>query len=142
MEVGQVCAAVSLLLCVLAGPAASVALLILVSASMGMWISNLWAITQTLAGHHTAGRWTGIQNFVGNLAGVAAPALTGFVVQRTGQFFWPFAIATAFSLASAISWVFAVGPIEPVVWVEEEPVLLAKTSLSDTHPFEKIRPAA
>jgi len=44
-----------------------------------MSASNIWAITQTLAGPYAAGRWTGLQNFVGNLAGVVAPALTGFV---------------------------------------------------------------
>ena len=61
-----------------------------------------------------AGRWTGFQNFVGNLAGVVAPALTGFVLQRTGHFYWAFAILTAVALTGTMSWVFLVGPVEQV----------------------------
>lgn len=84
--------------------------------SFGLCTSNLWAITQTLAGPHAAGKWTGVQNFVGNLAGIAAPAVTGFVVQRTGHFFWAFAITAIVLLAGAFSWVFVIGPIEQVPW--------------------------
>jgi len=82
----------------------------------GMSISSLWAITQTLAGPLAAGRWTGFQNFVGNLAGVAAPAITGFVLDRTGHFHWAFAITTGIALAGSACWVFLVGRIEQVQW--------------------------
>jgi MFS transporter, ACS family, D-galactonate transporter len=84
-----------------------------------MCASNLWAVTQTLAGAGTAGRWTGLQNFVGNLAGVVAPALTGIVVDRTGHFFWAFAIASVVTLLGAASWTFVVGRIEPVRWTSQ-----------------------
>jgi MFS family permease len=94
----------------------SIGLLILAMASFGASSSNVWAITQTLAGPYAAGRWTGVQNFVGNLAGIVAPALAGFVVDRTGRFFWPFAITAAVALLGALSWIFIVGPVEPVVW--------------------------
>jgi len=82
----------------------------------GMSISSLWAITQTLAGPLAAGRWTGFQNFVGNLAGVAAPAVTGFVLQRTGHFYWAFAITTCVALVGSACWVFLIGRIEQVQW--------------------------
>lgn len=82
----------------------------------GVTASNLWAITQTLAGPAATGRWTGFQNFVGNLAGIIAPAVTGFVLQRTGHFYWAFAIIAAISLAGAGSWFFLIGPIAPVTW--------------------------
>jgi ACS family D-galactonate transporter-like MFS transporter len=82
----------------------------------GVCASNVWAITQTLAGPLAAGRWTGFQNFVGNLAGVVAPALTGLVLERTGHFHWAFAIVTAVALASAASWVFLVGAVQQVSW--------------------------
>jgi nitrate/nitrite transporter NarK len=42
-----------------------------------------------------------VQNGIGNLAGVAAPALTGMVVERTGQFFRAFAVATGIVLVGA-----------------------------------------
>jgi MFS family permease len=84
--------------------------------SFGVTSSNVWAITQTLAGPQAAGRWTGFQNFIGNLAGVVAPALTGFVVGRTGHFYWAFAILLAVTIMGTLSWVYLVGPVEQVAW--------------------------
>jgi ACS family D-galactonate transporter-like MFS transporter len=82
----------------------------------GVAASNLWAITQTLAGPAATGRWTGFQNFVGNLAGVVAPAVTGLVLERTGHFNWAFGIVAAVALAGTASWFFLIGPIAPVPW--------------------------
>jgi len=103
-------------LAVVGGPLYCVAALILGVIFFGVYCSNVWAITQTLAGPQAAGRWTGFQNFVGNLAGVVAPATTGFVLDRTGHFYWAFAILTVLALTGAASWVFLVGRVEPVVW--------------------------
>jgi cyanate permease len=94
----------------------SVILLVLAFASGGMCGSNLWAITQTLAGPKTAGRWTGLQNFLGNLAGVIGPTLTGFVIDRTGRFFLAFVIMTIVALLAAFSWICVVGPVKPITW--------------------------
>jgi len=63
-----------------------VGMLALTGVFLGIGISNGWAIAQTLAGPLAAGRWTGVQNSIGNLAGWVAPALTGFLVDRTGRF--------------------------------------------------------
>jgi ACS family D-galactonate transporter-like MFS transporter len=90
--------------------------LFLTCAAAGMCTSNLWAISQTLAGPLAAGKWTGLQNFVGNFAGIVSPALTGFVVQRTGHYFWAFAVTAGVLLAGAVSWAFVVGQVEPVDW--------------------------
>jgi len=94
----------------------SMILLFLACIFFGMWSSNHWALIQTLAGPPAAGKWTAVQNGVGNLAGVAAPALTGLVVARTGQFFWAFAVATGFALAGACFYMFVIGRIEQVDW--------------------------
>lgn len=93
-----------------------VAALVLGVISFGVMSSNHWAISQTLAGPAAAGRWVGFQNFFGNLSGMIAPTVTGFVVERTGHFFWAFVIAAAVGLASSASWFFLVGPLEPVIW--------------------------
>ncbi len=93
---------------------------------LGVAASNLWAITQTLAGPKAAGRWTGFQNFIGNFSGIVAPALTGFVLERTGHFYWAFAIVTTVALVGTISVVFLIGPIEQVQWgrkLDEDKVL-------------------
>jgi len=85
-------------------------------AFFGVQGSNLYAITQRLAGPHAAGRWTGFQNGFGNLAGVVVPVVTGFVLSRTGSFSWVFAIMALVTLIGAASWFFLVGPVEPVTW--------------------------
>jgi ACS family D-galactonate transporter-like MFS transporter len=83
---------------------------------LGVNGAHCWAVTQTLAGPHASGRWTGVQNFIGNFAGAFAPAITGYLLNRTGEFYWPFVSAAIVSWIGALSWVFAVGPIEPVDW--------------------------
>ncbi|MGD0618305.1 MAG: MFS transporter [Bryobacteraceae bacterium] len=116
---GIACSGLLVGLAVVSGPVYCVAALILGVVFFGVCISNQWAITQTLAGPQAAGRWTGFQNFVGNLSGVVAPALTGFVLDRTGHFYWAFAITTAVALIGMASWVFVVGRVEQVQWGEE-----------------------
>jgi ACS family D-galactonate transporter-like MFS transporter len=90
--------------------------LLMAGVFMGLSGGTCWTVTQTLAGPQVAGRWAGVQNFVGNFAGAVAPMLTGYILGRTGQFYWPFVIAAAVSWIGAFSWVIAVGPIEPVDW--------------------------
>jgi ACS family D-galactonate transporter-like MFS transporter len=111
-------AGVLLFLSAISPPAWNVPLLILGIACQGISSSNIWAISQTLAGPYAAGRWTGLQNGSGNLAGIVAPALTGFILDRTGHFEWPFALAALVALAGASSWLFIVGPVRAVGWPE------------------------
>jgi MFS family permease len=118
---GQLVGGVFLAACAMVGPDLAVAFLLVASAAFGLNASNVWAITQTLAGPRASGRWTGLQNFVGNLAGVAAPAVTGFVVERTGNFVWAFVITGVISILGAASWVFVLGRIEPVQWSTARP---------------------
>ena len=94
----------------------AVALLLLSCVGLGMCTSNLWSVTQTLAGPATSGKWTGLQNFTGNLAGWITPALIGLIVQRTGNFFWVFVITSIVTVLGAVAWIFIVGPIKPVAW--------------------------
>ena len=96
--------------------AASIAILVVACIAYGTYTSSHWAITQTIAGPLAAGRWTGMQNFIGNLAGVSAPAVTGFIVQETGQFFWAFAVSAGFALAGAVVYLWLLGPVVPAVW--------------------------
>jgi MFS family permease len=82
----------------------------------GCFASNHWAITQTLAGPLAAGKWTGVQNGVGNLAGVAAPWVTGWVVQQTGKFYLAFLVAAAVVLTGSCSYLFIIRRVEPIIW--------------------------
>lgn len=94
----------------------AVLFLFVTCAGAGLCTANLWAITQTIAGPLAAGKWSGLQNCFGNFAGIIAPAFTGYVVQRTGHFFWAFAATAAVLLAGALSWAFVVGRVEPLHW--------------------------
>jgi ACS family D-galactonate transporter-like MFS transporter len=114
--VGAGSAGVLLLGCALASPKISVILLLLAFAAGGMCGSNIWAITQTLAGPKMAGRWAGLQNFFGNFAGIIAPAVTGFVVDYTGRFFLAFVIMAIVALMAAVSYIFVIGPVQEIVW--------------------------
>jgi len=117
-----------LLCCVTLLPAAAVRnddlslLLLVVSCSaLGLFTSNVWAITQTLAGPRAAGSWTGIQNAIGNLGGVISPVLTGVVVGWTGSYYLAFAVASMMLLAGAASYLILVGEISPLPWAKASP---------------------
>ncbi len=94
-------------------------LLMMACLSYGLFSSNLFAITQTLAGPRAAGKWTGMQNGFGNLAGVAAPWLTGFIVQQTGRFYLAFLVAAVVALLGAACFVVGIGAIRQVNWQEK-----------------------
>jgi ACS family D-galactonate transporter-like MFS transporter len=96
----------------------AMAILIFSCAALGMCAPNLWTMTQILAGPQTAGKWAGLENFCGNLAGIIAPIVVGVILERTGEFFWAFAITGAVTLLGAGSYVFLVGRVEPVRWSE------------------------
>jgi len=97
----------------------STTLLVLMFIAMGGWSSNHWALSQTLAGPGTAGKWTGFQNCIGNLAGIFAPWITGYALDLTHNFFVAFAIASAFLLIAVISYWFVVGKPHQVFHLED-----------------------
>ena len=83
---------------------------------MGITTSNLWAISQRLAGPVAAGTWTGVQNSIGNLGGVLAPLVTGAIVKETHSFYLAFVAAAGMLLLSALAFGLIVQKVEPVVW--------------------------
>lgn len=93
-------------------------LLFLFTACMafGTYTSNHWAITQTVAGPVMAGRWTSVQNGIGNYSGIFASWFTGLIVQRTGSFHLAFAVAGVVVVLAAAMWGWVVGPVREVDW--------------------------
>jgi MFS family permease len=92
----------------------AMALLIGACTALGLFTSNVWAITQTMAGPMAAGNWTGIQNFVGNLGGVVSPIAAGIIVQETGSFFAVFALAAGVVIAGAVVYGVTVGDVREI----------------------------
>jgi len=116
MAIGHTTAAIALAGCVLAGPHTYLPWLLIVGAGSGIGGSGIYSFGQILAGPKAAGRWTGFQNGFANLAGVVSPALTGFIVNRTGNFQLALAITAAVALAGGFAWVFGVGPLTQATW--------------------------
>jgi MFS family permease len=83
---------------------------------IGIWTPALFASAQTLAGPQAAGRWMGIQNCLGNVAGMTAPLVTGIVVDRTGQFAFAFGIAAALAVIGIVTVGFMIRSISPIDW--------------------------
>jgi MFS transporter, ACS family, D-galactonate transporter len=117
MSAGMILSAIFLVAGV-AAPRMHIAMLLwlLAGAAYGVSASNTWAITQALAGPQAAGKWTGFQNFIGNMAGIVAGALTGYLLDRTGRFFWPFTATAIIAVFGCLCYVFIVGPIEEARW--------------------------
>jgi MFS family permease len=69
---------------------------------LGLATANYWALTQTLTPASASARVAGIQNTAANVAGIAAPWITGILVQRTGSFNAPL-IAVGFWLLVGIA---------------------------------------
>lgn len=114
-----------LALCPFGGPVFSAVMLVLATVFLGVSASNVWAITQRLAGPAAAGRWTGFQNAVGNMAGVVIPALTGFILDRTGRFEWSFAALGSICFTGTAIWIYMLGPVEQVAWGRKRPASAA-----------------
>jgi MFS family permease len=107
--------------------AGAMAFLMLSCLSYGVFASSHWAIPQTIAGPSAVGKWTGLQNCLANMSGVAAPAITGLVVEKTGHFFWAFAVSAGVVLTGALAYAFLLGPVEPLQW--EAPPALARPAV-------------
>ena len=116
MLFGHVGIGICLAITVLASGPLFTAMLVLTGAFLGISVCNSWAISQMLAGPRMVGRWIGVQNFVGNLGGAIAPALTGFILGKTGSFYWPFLITAVVAWIGGVSWWFVVGPLDEVDW--------------------------
>ena len=58
-------------------------------AGLGLATANYWALTQTLMPRKAAGRVAGLQNTALNLAGIAAPIITGWLKEVSGSYTVP-----------------------------------------------------
>jgi MFS family permease len=97
----------------------SLAMLMFACFAFGTYTSNHWAITQTIAGPAMAGRWTGIQNGIGNFSGIVASWLTGELATRTGSFRTAFVVSGLIAVAGACMWGLVVGPVSELTYEKE-----------------------
>ena len=95
---GHLLTALGMAGCILGSPAVATASLFVAGVAFGFLGPQLYAIGQTLGGKVGGGKWVAFQNCIGNLAGIVAPIVTGFVVDKTGQFTWAFAVAAGIAV--------------------------------------------
>ena len=115
LVIGQAGSGVCLILC---GALPSVAVPVLLASALFFGISSgpVLGVGQTLAGPRAAGQWIGMQNFVGNLAGIVTLPVTGMLVDRFGNYGWAFAVAGAVTFLGAAAWGWIIPKVEPIEW--------------------------
>jgi MFS transporter, ACS family, D-galactonate transporter len=73
-----------------------------------------WSIPSLIAPRESVGTLGGILNFCNQLAGIAAPIATGYILRATDSFKWAFVAATVFLLVGIAGYVLLLGRIEPI----------------------------
>lgn len=81
---------------------------------VGLATGNLLVILQSCAPPDEVGLWTGIYNFVGNIAGILSPIITGVLIARTGSYAPPFVLAAALIAIGPLAFWFIVGELTAV----------------------------
>jgi MFS family permease len=114
--------ALCLLVCAFGSTTVSIAGLFLAAIFFGFATPTIFAAGQTLAGPRAAGKWIAVQNSFGNIAGLIAPALTGYVVDRTGHYTEAFLMAGTVALLGALGWGVIVREVAPVDWSEQRSI--------------------
>ena len=117
--VGGIGLGFSLFICGYSNDLVSAASLVAAGFFAGIFGLNTYIVGQTRGGPAACGRWTGVQNFLANIAGLIAPSITGVLVDRTGSFTLPFTIAGTLAFVGVVAWVFLTGPLEPIAWLAE-----------------------
>jgi len=80
---------------------------------VGLAVGNLTTIVQNCAPPSEVGVWIGVENFIGNFAGVLAPLITGILISRTGSYMPGFTIAGLVLVAGLVPYWFVVGQLKP-----------------------------
>ncbi len=97
-----------------AADAGTAILLVIAGSLVGLATGNLLVILQCCAPPGEVGAWTGVENFVGNIAGILAPIVTGYLIAWTGSYFPGFALAAFVLAAGILSYWLVVGRLQPM----------------------------
>lgn len=89
---------------------ATLALVLLTISLGGMMFANgaIWAVATHIAPPGASGTLAGIQNFLGNLGGIAAPIVTGYIFKISGSFVPALLTAGIIALVGACCYLFLI----------------------------------
>jgi MFS transporter, ACS family, D-galactonate transporter len=73
-----------------------------------------WSIPSLIAPRESVGTLGGILNLANQIAGIAAPIVTGYILRATHSFSWAFGAAAVFLLIGIAGYVFLLGRIVPI----------------------------
>ena len=98
------------------GLVAGAAILLLTGVLDGLNSPSNPSVTQTFAGPRATGRWMGLQNAVGNSAGMTAPVVTGYLVHQSGHYTSSMIVAGVVALFGVVAWLVIVPEVRPIDW--------------------------
>lgn len=119
VAVGEVLMLGGVLACGAPNPQVSYAGLMVLAVGCGLVAPSVYVFAQLLAGPAAAGKWTGLQSAIANLAGVAVGPITGWMVDRTGHFSSAFVTCAIISVIGSVVWLILVGRLEQIPWAAE-----------------------
>jgi len=96
--------------------------------------SIAYSIPTFIAPPGTVGTLTGLLTFGNNSMAIAAPIVTGFIVQATGSFMYAFLVAALILLAGIFSYLFLLTDLEPI-----EPMAQPETKQNASIGHIKVR---
>ncbi len=73
-----------------------------------------WSIPSLIAPRESVGTLGGILNFANQIAGIAAPIVTGYILHATKSFSWAFGTAAIFLVIGILGYLFLLGRIEAI----------------------------
>jgi MFS family permease len=101
------------------GLVAAAAILLMTGVLDGLNSPSNPSVTQTFAGPRATGRWMGIQNAVGNVAGMSAPVVTGYLVQQSGHYTSALIVSGVVAMFGLVAWLLIVPEVKPIDWSAE-----------------------
>ena len=96
-------------------PTSPIAALVWISVSIGGLAAAApigWSIPSLITPRNSVGSVGGIINFSNQLSGIAAPIVTGYVVQNLHSFAWAFGVAIIYLAVGIIAYLVLLGKIE------------------------------
>jgi MFS family permease len=72
----------------------------------------LWATPSLIVGSNDVGKVGGIANLAGQISGISAPIITGYLVSSLHSYFWVFGVAAIYLGIGIAGYVFLLGKIE------------------------------
>jgi len=77
---------------------------------------GIYAVPQVLAGPKATGRWVGLQNSLGSLAGAVSPFVTGQIIQSTGRFTNALLVAAVVMAVGVLGWTWMLPKLTELRW--------------------------